>query len=568
MNTSKQKVIQKKLPRDVYNALKNVVGEQWIYEQRSVVETYSKLSIEGFSFIKKHQKDPHVLPACVVLPASTEETQAIVRICNRHHVPFIPFTNGQVFCNPTTPDATLIIHLSRMNKIVRIDVDNMNATVQAYVDYGQLQAETMKRGLWNGGSPLATSLCKMGSQFAFAGLWQTDLKYGLLNRNVISVKMVLPDGEILTTGSRCIPKSGDFWEYGPGPDLLGLQRSGIGTNGIVTEITLKLHTWVGDEAIPEVPGGRPSLSDVHDPKYDSPAAPLKNHKLYWVEYRDLASQINAMIEIAHSGIAIGLNATGVYSAYYCSQTQDMTVERCKNNFFPAYNCYVILANITSDKQIEYEEKVLQQIIKENGGTFLSESYKPEVLEALKPWNHDCIRHTTGYRMNRKMYANAWLPQGPFENAFKTSRVWKKALELFGEVDITDRGGADDTPFIYALQRGHFCFFETDNYPDPTLPEEIMKAAGYGIYGAAAFIKNDMGPMLMAFLNAEPFTTMFPEAGPNAHLFMRKVRKVFDPNSVASPGRQVFTEEEWQQFPGEIKAVVNKMRELQGMKTVE
>jgi hypothetical protein len=296
--------------------------------------------------------------------------------------------------------------------------------------------------------------------------------------------------------------------------------------------------------------------------------PLKNHKLYWVEYRDLASQINAMIEIAHSGIAIGLNATGVYSAYYCSQTQDMTVERCKNNFFPAYNCYVILANITSDKQIEYEEKVLQQIIKENEGTFLSESYKPDVLEALKPWNHDCIRHSTGYRMNRKMYANAWLPQGPFENAFKTSREWKKALEMFGEVDITDRGGADDTPFIYALQRGHFCFFETDNYPDPTLPEEIMKAAGYGIYGAATFIKHDMGPMLMAFLNAEPFTTMFPESGPNAHLFMRKVRKVFDPNSVASPGRQVFTEEEWQQFPGEIKAAVNKMRELQGMKAVE
>ena len=62
--------------------------------------------------------------------------------------------------------------------------------------------------------------------------------------------------------------------------------------------------------------------------------------------------------------------------------------------------------------------------------------------------------------------------------------------------------------------------------------------------------------------------MFPEAGPNGHLFMRKIRKVFDPNSVASPGRQVFTEEEWQQFPGEIKAMVNKMRELQGMKAVE
>lgn len=564
MNTSKQKVIQKKLPRDVYNALKNVVGEQWIYEQRSVVETYSKLSIEGGSFVKKHEKDPHVLPACVVLPSSTEETQAIVKICNRYTIPFIPFTNGQVFCNPTNPSPTLIIHFSRMNKIIHIDVQNMSATLEPYVDYAQLQAEAMKRGLWNGGTPLATTLCKLASQFAFAGLWQTDLKYGLFNRNIVSVKMVLPDGEILTTGSRCIPRAGDFWEYGPGPDLMGLQRSGIGTNGIVTEITVKLHSWVGDETLPEIPSGRPSLVDVHDPKYDSPPKPLKNHKLFWIEFDDFKTQIKAMREIAHSGIAIGLNATGVYSAFYCSQTQAMTIDRCKNKFFPDWNCYVILANTTSEQQIPYEEEVLKQIIEETGGTFLSESHKPEVLEALKTWNYDCIRHSTGYRMNRKFYANAWLPVGPIDSAFVTSREWKKALDTFGELDITDRGGADDTPFVYALQRGHFCLFETDNYPDPTLPDEIRKAQGYGIYGAAVVVKNNLGPMLMAFVNAEPFTTMFPEAGPNSHLFMRKIRKVFDPNSVASPGRQVFTEDEWQQFPQAIKDVVNKMREMNKM----
>ena len=79
-----------------------------------------------------------------------------------------------------------------MNRIIHIDTQNMSATLEPYVDYGQLQAETMKRGLWNGGSPLATSLCKMASQFAFAGLWQTDLKYGLLNRNIVSVMDVVP----------------------------------------------------------------------------------------------------------------------------------------------------------------------------------------------------------------------------------------------------------------------------------------------------------------------------------------------------------------------------------------
>ncbi len=196
-------------------------------------------------------------------------------------------------------------------------------------------------------------------------------------------------------------------------------------------------------------------------------------------------------------------------------------------------------------------------------------HKPEVLEALQPWNFDCIRHVHGYRMNRKFYANAWLPVGPFESARTTvSREWKKALGMFGELDITDRGGADDTPFVYALQRGHFCLFETDNYPDPTLPDEIKKAMGFGIYGAAVVVKNNLGPQLMAFVNVEPFTTMFPEAGPNAHLLMRKIRKVFDPNSVASPGRQVFTEEEWQQFPGEVKELINKMRELNGMPAVQ
>ena len=567
MSDTKKKVVQKKLPREVYAALKSVVGERWIHEERAAVETYSKLSIEGGSFVKKHEKDPHVLPACVVLPGSTEEVQSVVRICNRYRIPYVPFTNGQVFCNPTTQDPTLIIHFSRLNRIIRIDTQNLCATLEPYVDYAQLQAETMKRGLWNGGTPLATTVCKLASQFAFAGLWQTDLKYGLFNRNIVSVKMVLPDGEILTTGSRCMPNADDFWEYGPGPDLLGLQRSGLGTNGIVTEITVKLHAWVGDESIPELAAGRPSLKDVHDARYDNAPEPLKNHKLMWVEFDDLDTELKAMREIAHAGIAIGLNATGVYSAFYCSPTQDVTIERCKSRFFPDFNCYAILANISSDRQIAYEEGVLREIIAEVGGRILGSDYKPEVLEALQPWNFDCIRHVHGYRMNRKFYANAWLPVGPFEGATTTSREWKKALDLFGELDITDRGGADDTPFVYALQRGHFCLFETDNYPDPTLPDEIKKAMAYGVYGAAVVVKNNIGPQLMAFVNAEPFTTMFPEAGPNAHLFMRKVRKVFDPNSVAAPGRQVFTEQEWEQFPGEVKALINKMRELNGMPAV-
>jgi hypothetical protein len=567
MAEKSRKVLQKKLSPEVYTELEAMVGKRWISQQRSLVETYSKLSIEGMTFVRKHQKDETAIPACVILPETTEQVQEIVKICNRYKVPFFPFTNGQVFSCPTTDEPTLVIHMSRMNKVINIDTDNMAATLQAYVDYAQLQAEAMKHGLWNGGTPLATSLCKLSSQFSFAGLWQTDLKYGLLNRNLVSVKMVLPDGRILDTSSRCLPGAEDFWEYGPGPDLLGMQRGGAGSNGIVTEITVKLHPWPGGKTLPEVPHGRPSLEDVHDPKYDSPEPP-ENHKLFWIEFEDFKTQIKTMREISHSGIAIGLNATGVYSAYYCSQTQEMTWDRCKKKFFPAYNCYVIIAGTTSKKQIEYEEKVLRLIVERNKGTFLSENHKPEVLEALKPWNLDCIRHTSGFRMNRKMYANAWLPTGPFEVGMQTQEFWSDALNAFGECDITDRGGADDTPFLYALQRGRFCFAEVDNYPDPTNPEEIQKAAGFGVYGMARLVKEKICPCLMAFLSVEPFTTMFPEVGKNQHLLFRKIRKVFDPKGVNAPGRQVYTEEEWKNVPAPLKGLVNKMREMVGLKTVE
>ena len=67
---------------------------------------------------------------------------------------------------------------------------------------------------------------------------------------------------------------------------------------------------------------------------------------------------------------------------------------------------MILAGTTSKKQIEYEEKVVRQIIAETGGNFLRKKYKGDVLTALAPWNVDCIRHVTGFRMNRHTYGGS------------------------------------------------------------------------------------------------------------------------------------------------------------------
>ena len=121
----KEKVIPNKLNPEIFGVLKEVVGERWISQQRTVIETYSKFSIDGQSFLRKYAKDPHALPACIILPSTTEEIQAIVRICNKYDVPFLPFTNGQVFCSVTSPAPTLCIHISRMNKVLDVDEETI-----------------------------------------------------------------------------------------------------------------------------------------------------------------------------------------------------------------------------------------------------------------------------------------------------------------------------------------------------------------------------------------------------------------------------------------------------------
>ena len=562
------KMIPHKLPPEVYRALENVVGSEWISQDRAVLETYSKLSLDAEGFLKKHRKNPASIPACVVLPGSTDEVQSIVRIAHRYNVPFVAFTNGQMMSVPTSPVPTITIHLSRLNRVLKIDETHLTATLEPYADYGQLMAEAAKVGLWNGGTPLATTLCKLSSQAAFAGIWQTSKKYGLLDRNIVDIKLVLPTGEIMSTGSPAIAGFTDFWEYGPGPDLLGVVRASAGTTGIITEITVKLHTWVGGESMPEPEGGRPAIPSYFEERFDHAPPPLR-HQLYWIEFPDYDSEIRAYREIAHAGIGIGLNAAGVYSAYYCSPTQEMTEERAQEQFFPAFNLYVIVAGIVSEEQIAYEEKVLRDIAKECGGRFLSGEYKPEVLEALAPWNLDCIRNVCGYRMNRRMYAGGSLPSGPPEVAKYHSRIWKEALERFGETHITDRGGADNTTFIYGIEpSGRYTLSETDVYPDPMDPDSLEKCITITLYSA---VKNAAERKCTPFGlggPAEPFVTFFPEQGPNVHLLLRKLRKVFDPQGICSPGRQVLTEEELKVFPTHTIEGINNLREFFNMKPVE
>lgn len=561
-------VTPKKLPREAYRALEDVVGTENITEDRVIVETYSRGTIDPAGVLAQYEKDPTIIPACVVLPANTEEVQAIVKVCNRYKIPFTPFTNFQMLSSPTVP-GTLCIHLKRMDKILDIDEENMTATVEAFVDYARLQVETMKRGLWMGGMPLSTAICKLSSHFAIEGVWTTDLKYGMgMNRNYVCVKCVLPNGEIVRTGSSAVAGAGSFLEYAPGPDLHGILRTSIGVHGIICEITVKLHPWVGGPTLPEPPAGRPSIPTYADAKYDAGSPPPKRYKLYWVEYPDLKSEVDALYKIAHSGIGIGM--TTLSAAWFGMMLWEEAEKYPEflpwGEKSPLFTVCVIIAGISSEKQIEYEEKVLKQIAAETGGKLLSKDYKPEVLELLSYFNLESFRSIITFRAVRPNYGGVIIPIGTIDSVFTLEEYWCDAVKRFGPTSEPDRMGCI-SPIIYVQNRGHYACVEADNFPHYSSKEEVEKVLEWSFDGTAAWTasKEGAGP---SNIKAEPQHVMFPETGPDSHLLWRKFRNALDPNSLAAPGRLVWTEEEFKRQPKKLIDTINKYRVLHGLKPIE
>jgi hypothetical protein len=231
--------------------------------------------------------------------------------------------------------------------------------------------------------------------------------------------------------------------------------------------------------------------------------------------------------------------------------------------------YIITAAITSDQQLDYEDHLLREIIKEHGGTFLSKDYKSDVLHVLAPWNLDCIRNVCGYRMNRRMYATVVLPAGAPEMVKFHSTIWREALDKYGETHITDRGGANDTPFFYGIDPGgRFTISETDCYPDPVDPDALHRAHTISLSCAVRNAAERKAAPFVFGGPSEPLTSFFPEQGPNVHLLLRKFRKVFDPRGISSPGRQVLSEEEYKAFPEQKREGLNKLRQMYGLSPVK
>ena len=173
------------------------------------------------------------LPGLVALPETVEQVQSVLRACHAHRVPVIARGAGTGLSGGALPrpDAVLL-SLSRLNRIIEIDPLNRTATVQPGVRNLAISEAAAVHGLYYAPDPSSQIACSIGGNVAENAGGVHCLKYGLTVHNVLGLKLLTADGELVTLGGKTLDS--------PGYDLLALLTGSEGMLGVIVEITVKL----------------------------------------------------------------------------------------------------------------------------------------------------------------------------------------------------------------------------------------------------------------------------------------------------------------------------------------
>jgi glycolate oxidase len=179
------------------------------------------------------------LPGAIALPTDTAEVATILRLASRHRVPVVPRGAGTGLSGGASGiEGALTIALTRMNRILEIDRDNLCVVTQPGVVNAELKAAVAREGLFYPPDPASWETCSIGGNLATNAGGLCCVKYGQTRDWVLGLELVLADGAIIRTGGKT-PKDT------AGYSLTHLLVGSEGTLGIITEATLRLRPLPG-----------------------------------------------------------------------------------------------------------------------------------------------------------------------------------------------------------------------------------------------------------------------------------------------------------------------------------
>ncbi|MCX7891237.1 MAG: FAD-binding protein [Burkholderiales bacterium] len=222
MNPPHDGFARRPLPAGLVTALGELLGDRFTTSQ--AVRDHHGRDESAF---------PPAPPDAVAFPESTAEVAEIVRRCAAHGVPMIPFGAGtSLEGHVLAVHGGVAIDLARMNRVLAVHPDDLDATVEAGVTRLALNAALRDSGLFFPIDPGADAT--LGGMAATRASGTNAVRYGTMRENVLALTVVLASGEVVRTGTRARKSAAGY-------DLTRLFVGSEGTLGIITELTVRLH---------------------------------------------------------------------------------------------------------------------------------------------------------------------------------------------------------------------------------------------------------------------------------------------------------------------------------------
>ena len=450
----------------IKQALVEIVGE----------ENYTDSLIDMVSFSYDASEHSH-RPTCAVWAETADQVSEILKLSNRENIPVIPRGAGTGLSGMAVPiEGGIILDLSRMNRIVKISIEDRLAIVQPGVVYVDLEKALAPFGFFFPPDPASGKVSTLGGNVATNAGGLKGAKYGTTRDYVLGLQVVLPDGRIMRTGSKAMKSVSGY-------DLTRLFVGSEGTLGVVTEIILKINP-------------KPTATSTALATFDS--------------LEDAGRAIN---QIMHSGIIpSALEILGRDTLAAINQNTDLNLPEVDAMLLAETDGY-------TQEETDYQiEKVIKNF-EENNAKEVKKARTAKEVEDL-------------WAARKSAYAVLARIKTHFVLEDVTVPMTNIAELLKGIEEISKRHDIQIATFGHAGDGNLHPQILYDGYD----PEQVkrMEEASADIFKLAIDLDGTLTGEHGIGLAKAPYMTL--EHDPVAMDVMRRIKKMFDPNNILNPGK--------------------------------
>lgn len=454
--------------RDITRSLVEIVGDRYVSNQPEEAYFYAR--------------DPGLMPAhepdYVVMPATAQQIQKIVRLANEEKMPVVPMGAGMSLTGLIIPlRGGVVIDMKRMNRILEVNERARYVIVEGGTSQGMLKAYLEKNyPRLRHSIPDSPATATIAANVMIHGQGRLTQQYGFNSDMVTGLEVVLPSGEICKIGSCSL--SPDWFSKGaPLPDLSGLFLGWLGATGIISKVGLKLY----------------------------PRKKMRDVEVFVTDREDLVPDI--VYELTHTEMVEDINVF--------AQPLPM--------IFRDNHHVTIFITGDTDEEVEFKRKMiwlaLDGFIKSKDGGFMS------VLPAMKSTFLDMPQRSVSRFADVKK-GGGFEYSGPIVLVERYPECIRKLAKLASQYDLAYSAMAR------IIGRGHcmmFGFSFTFNRADRDMMDRVRKAlrevSDYALTIGGIFWKPTVEEQTMALENMDPHTRNL----------MMMIKKNLDPNGIMNPG---------------------------------